>query len=181
VATVRGAAPGFAGPTDPSVPMVQRDGIARAWAKFLATPPLVLSPTWTQLPFEAGFDVAAAAGTAATMERMRPVVPANPLDLPSACVPAGRDAATGPSIGVLLTGARFRDDLRLDAAEDIEARLGLPPPIEPVARARFAVGCTRARGSRSTPSARSLQAMPASAIGRAAELEPVPLWGRTRP
>ena len=63
---------------------------------------------------------------------MRPVVPANLLGLPSACVPADRDAATGLPIGVLLTGARFRDDLCLDAAEAIEQRLGLHTPIEPV-------------------------------------------------
>ena len=43
------------------------------------------------------------------MELMRPVAPANPIGLPSACVPAGRDAATGLPIGVLLTGRRFRE------------------------------------------------------------------------
>jgi amidase len=64
---------------------------------------------------------------------MRPVVPANLLGLPSACVPAGRDNATGLPIGVLLTGQRFREDLCLDAAEAVEARLGLQTPIDPVA------------------------------------------------
>ncbi|MFO1298375.1 MAG: amidase family protein [Rubrivivax sp.] len=52
------AVPGFASPSALSELMVQRDGIARAWAQFLAEMPLVLSPTWTQLPFEVGFDVA---------------------------------------------------------------------------------------------------------------------------
>jgi len=52
--------------------------------------------------------------------------------LPSACVPAGRDEATGLPIGVLVTGRRFREDLCLEAAEAIEARLGLPTPIDPV-------------------------------------------------
>ncbi len=73
--------------------MVERDGIARAWSSFMAERPLLLSPTWTQLPFEHGFDSATPAGAAATRELMRPVVPANLLGLPSACVPAGRDAA----------------------------------------------------------------------------------------
>ena len=63
---------------------------------------------------------------------MRPVVPANLLGLPSACVPAGRDETTGVPIGVLVTGQRFREDLCLEAAEAIEARLGLVTPIEPV-------------------------------------------------
>jgi amidase len=112
--------------------MVERDGIARAWSTFMADRPLLLSPTWTQLPFEHGFDSATPAGSAATKELMRPVVPANLLGLPSACVPAGRDEATGLPIGVLITGPRLREDLCLEAAEAIEARLGVATPIDPV-------------------------------------------------
>lgn len=110
---------------------VQRDGIARAWSQFLAEHPLLLTPTWTQLPFEHGFDAATAQGAAATAEMIRPVMPANLMGLPSACVPAGRDVATGLPIGVLLTGQRFREDLCLDAAEAVEARYGLKTPIDP--------------------------------------------------
>jgi amidase len=110
---------------------INRHGIARAWSEFLAQYPLLLTPTWTKLPFEHGFDVATPEGTAATMELMRPVVPANLLGLPSACVPAGRDEATGLPIGVLLTGPRFREDLCLDAAEAIEQRCRLSTPINP--------------------------------------------------
>ena len=112
--------------------MVERDGIARAWSNFMADKPLLLTPTWTQLPFEHGFDAATPAGTVATIELMRPVVPANLLGLPSACVPAGRDEATGLPIGVLVTGRRLREDLCFEAAEAIEARLGLATPIDPV-------------------------------------------------
>jgi len=112
--------------------MVERDGIARAWSIFMAERPLLLSPTWTQLPFAHGFDSATPEGTAATMELIRPVVPANLMGLPSACVPAGRDEATGLPIGVLVTGPRLREDLCLEAAEAIEARLGLATPIDPV-------------------------------------------------
>ena len=111
---------------------ISRHGVARAWSEFLAQHPLLLTPTWTKLPFEHGFDVATPEGTAATMELMRPVVPANLLGLPSACVPAGRDAATGLPVGVLVTGPRFREDLCLDAAEAIEQRLGLDTPIDPM-------------------------------------------------
>ena len=112
--------------------MVEREGIARAWSQFMAERPLLLSPTWTQLPFEHGFDAATPEGTAASAELMRPVVPANLLGLPSACVPAGRDEATGLPIGVLVTGPRLREDLCLEAAEAIEARLGVGTPIDPV-------------------------------------------------
>jgi amidase len=125
-------APPLADATAWSQLMAERDGIARAWSIFMADRPLLLSPTWTQLPFEHGFDSASMAGTVATGELMRPVVPANVLGLPSACVPAGRDEATGLPIGVLVTGRRLRDDLCLEAAEAIESRLGLATPIDPV-------------------------------------------------
>jgi amidase len=112
--------------------MIDRHAIARTWSVFMAERPLLLSPTWTQLPFEHGFDPATESGAAAAKELMRPVVPANLLGLPSACVPAGRDEKTGLPIGVLVTGSRFREDLCLEAAEAIEARLGLHTPIDPV-------------------------------------------------
>ncbi|MGJ4943603.1 amidase [Bradyrhizobium sp. HKCCYLS1011] len=112
--------------------MVERHAIARAWSVFMAERPLLLSPTWTQSPPEHGFDSATAEGAAVAKELMRPVVPANLLGLPSACVPAGRDEATGLPIGVLVTGQRFREDLCLAAAEAIETRLGLATPIDPV-------------------------------------------------
>lgn len=114
--------------------MLLRDGIARAWSRFLAEYPLILTPTWTQLPFEHGFDAATPQGSAATMELTRPVVPANLLGLPSACVPASRDAASGLPIGVLLTGNRFREDTCLDAAEIVESACGFSTPIDPVWR-----------------------------------------------
>jgi amidase len=110
---------------------LMRDGIARAWSQFMAQYPLMLTPTWAQLPFEVGFDVASAESSMAAMEIARPVVPANLLGLPSACVPAGRDEATGLPIGVLLTGRRMREDQCLDAAEVIETQLGLKTPIDP--------------------------------------------------
>jgi amidase len=111
--------------------LIKRDGIAREWSLFMEEHPLVLTPTWTQLPFEHGADAKGAEGAAFTFEMMRPVTHANLLGLPSACVPAGRDAKTNLPIGVLVNGRRLREDLCLEAAEAIEAKLGLPTPIEP--------------------------------------------------
>ena len=108
-----------------------RYSLARAWSQFMAQYPLVLSPVWTQLPFEVGFDVAAPENVAATAQMSRPVLPSNLFGLPSASVPAGRDEPTGLPIGVLLTGRLMRDGECLDAAEAIEARLGLKTPIDP--------------------------------------------------
>jgi amidase len=132
LAAIRGGLGRLATAADYTAVMGQRDGVARDWSLFMAEHPLVLSPTWTQLPFVHGFDAASPANAMATLDLMRPVLPANLLGLPSACVPAGKDAATGLPIGVLLTGRRMRDDQCLDAAEAVEARLGLKTPIDPV-------------------------------------------------
>lgn len=135
MAVASGQTPPFATPTAMSELMLQRDGIAQAWSAYLAETPLVLSPTMTQLPFEVGFDVASPQTSLATVEMVRPGLPANLLGLPSACVPAGRDAATGLPIGVLLTGARMNDELCLDAAEVIERQFAAGTPIDPRGRA----------------------------------------------
>ena len=108
-----------------------RDGVARSWAEFLDEHPLILTPTWTQLPFENGFDAASEANALYVREMLRCVMPANLMGLPSACVPAALDAETNLPIGVILTGQRFRDDLCLDAAEHLEAAFHLPTPIDP--------------------------------------------------
>jgi amidase len=131
LAAIRAGLGGLASAADYTALMGQRDGIARDWSLFMAEHPLVLSPTWTRLPFEHGFDAASPENAMATLNLMRPVVPANLLGLPCACVPAGRDRVTGLPIGVLLTGRRMRDDQCLDAAEAVEARLGLETPIDP--------------------------------------------------
>ena len=109
----------------------QRDAIARAWSLFMADHPLLLTPTWTRFPFTHGWDAESPANALATLSMMRPVVPANLLGLPSACVPAAMDAAAGLPVGVLLTGRRMRDDQCLDAAEAIESHFSLPTPIDP--------------------------------------------------
>ena len=123
--------PPLADPLELSRLMVARDAIGREWSMFMAEHPLILSPTWTTLPFTHGFDLGGAEAAAAVLELMRPVVPANLLGLPSACVPAGLDPASGLPVGVLLTGRRMRDEECLDAAEAVEARLGLETPIDP--------------------------------------------------
>ncbi len=107
--------------------LMTRQALMREWGMWFAGTDLVLTPTWTQLPFEHGWDLA---HPAETLELMRCVTPANLLGLPSACVPAG--LVDGLPVGVLLTGDRFADDKTLDAAEIVEAALGLPTPIDPM-------------------------------------------------
>lgn len=111
--------------------VVTRDRLAQDWSVFMDRYPIVLSPTWSQLPFVHGFDVESQPAIAQVMEMLRPVMPANLLGLPSACVPSAIDADTGLPIGVLLTGRRFRDDQCLDVAEIIERGNDVKTPIDP--------------------------------------------------
>lgn len=111
--------------------LVQRDLIAQDWSAFLDDYPLILSPVWTQLHWTHGYDVATPEQAVDIMYRARAAVMANMMGLPSVCVPAGCDGATGLPIGVLLTGRRMRDDLCLDAAQVIETRAGVHTPIDP--------------------------------------------------
>jgi amidase len=106
--------------------LMTRQALMRDWGMWFAQTDLVLTPTWTQLPFPHGWDLE---HPAETLELMRCVTPANLLGLPSACVPAG--LVDGVPVGVLLTGDRFADDKTLDAAEIVEAALGLATPIDP--------------------------------------------------
>ncbi len=108
---------------------IRRHMVARAWQEFLTDYPIILGPTWCQPPFEHGFDVAGPGSAAATLEIMRFVTPMNLLGLPVACVPVG--IANGLPLGVQLTGNHGHEELCLDAAEAIEARLGVLTPIDP--------------------------------------------------
>jgi amidase len=108
--------------------LVERRAIHRAWSQFFLEHSLVLSPIWTQPPFPHRFDVETQEGAQATMSLMRPVEPANLLGLPAAAVPAG--LAGGLPCGVQLIGERFQDLWCLEAAEAVEAALGLATPVE---------------------------------------------------
>lgn len=108
-----------------------RDGIAREWSVFADTYPLILSPVWNALPFVERFDVERPENAPVVREMISPMMPANLLGLPSACVPAGYDELTGLPIGVLLTGGRFSDDLCLAAAEVVERGANVTTPIDP--------------------------------------------------
>jgi amidase len=110
--------------------LMARQSLMRDWSTWFTGVDLVLTPTWTQLPFTHGWDAHSAEHVEATIELMRCVTHANVLGLPSACVPAG--LVDGVPVGVLLTADRFADDKTLDAAEIVESALGLDTPIDPI-------------------------------------------------
>ncbi len=109
--------------------MMQRHAIARQWSSFLEEHPVIVGPTWTQPPFEHGFDVRGPDETMATLELIRFVTPMNLLGLPAACVPTG--TADGLPLGVQVISRWFREDVCLDAAEAIDAAFAPLTPVEP--------------------------------------------------
>ena len=107
----------------------KRFAVARSWRAFMEDHPLVVGPTWTQPPFEHGFDIRDAAAARAVNELFRFVLPANLLGLPAVCVPTG--VTDGLPVGAQILAPRFRDDVCLDAGEAIERELGVITPIDP--------------------------------------------------
>ena len=103
--------------------------VARAWAQFQETYPLIVGPTWTQKPFAHGFDITSMEAATSVLEMMRFVLPQNLLGIPAVCVPTGVDG--GMPTGVQVTGRRFREDECFDGAQAIEDALGVITPIDP--------------------------------------------------
>jgi amidase len=100
--------------------------LGAAWAAFLQEHPVVLSPVCCERPWVVGEDISRV-GEIATAMRM--VVPVNILGLPACAVPVGCDDDLPQS--VQLIGARFREDLVLDAAQAVEDRAPVLTPIQP--------------------------------------------------
>ena len=103
--------------------------LARECALFFVDHPVVLMPTWTEPPFEHGVDLDDDA-TVALAELLRCITPPNLLGIPSVAVPVG--VSDGLPQGVQCIADRWRDDLALAAAADLETALGTITPIDPV-------------------------------------------------
>jgi amidase len=121
--------------TSPEVPLpaymqtfISRHAVARAWAEFQHTYPIVLAPIGTEPPFPVGADLDGSF-VAAFAASMRMVVAVNLLGLPAAAVTVG--IAGGLPQTVQLIGGRYREDLCLAAAEAIEQARGTVTPIDP--------------------------------------------------
>ena len=107
-----------------------RHGLARRWSLWYQDYPMLLCPVWTEPAFPLNFDIESAEGAAATLELMRPVLPANLMGTPAAVVPAGM--ADGLPVGVQVMGGKYTDLRCLGVAAAIERHLGSITPIDPV-------------------------------------------------
>jgi amidase len=120
-----------AGDPDPVTAMqsfVIRQSLARAWGEFQETHPLIVAPISTDIPFEAGKDLAFAE-VAAIVRAMRMAIAVNALGLPAVALPVG--IGDGLPQAVQVIGPRYREDLCLDAAAALEDALGIITPIDP--------------------------------------------------
>jgi len=105
-----------------------RHALLRAWGEFQETYPLIVAPICTDIPFEAGKDLAVAE-VAAIVRGMRMSIAVNALGLPAVALPVG--IGDGLPQAVQVIGPRYREDLCLDAAAALEDRLGIITPIDP--------------------------------------------------
>jgi amidase len=107
---------------------VVRHSLLRAWGEFQETHPLIVAPIFTDIPFEAGTDLADGR-VAETIRGMRMAMAVNALGLPAVALPVGIEDGFPQSVQVI--GPRYREDLCLDAAAAVEERVGILTPIDP--------------------------------------------------
>jgi amidase len=107
---------------------VTRHSLLRGWGEFQQTHPLIVAPIFTDVPFEAGSDLADGA-VPETIRGMRMAMAVNALGLPAVAVPVG--IGDGLPQVVQVIGPRYREDMSLDAAAALEERLGIITPIDP--------------------------------------------------
>ncbi len=108
--------------------LAQRNAIARKWAEFQKTCPLILGPALTETDFEPGFDIRSVDEVQRFIRASRLIMVANMLGLPAAVLPVD-NSKVGSAIQII--GPRFGEGCVLDAAEIIEECAGVFTPIDP--------------------------------------------------
>ncbi|WP_170329435.1 amidase family protein [Ruegeria arenilitoris] len=106
--------------------LAKRTHYAREWSLFMQDYPLVLSPFLPQPFFKPDRDTEGAEGVHEVLGCAVYSYAMNFLGLPAACVPARlADLPQGPQpINVQIAARRWREDMAVDAAAAIEARVG---------------------------------------------------------
>ncbi|MEZ4869276.1 MAG: amidase [Caldilineaceae bacterium] len=106
--------------------LAERQRLAVAWSRFAETYPLILGPVATLPPFPLDYDLTARTHVQELLHAMRLVVTVNLLGPPAVVLPV--DVTDGLPQAVQLIGARYREDLCLDAAAAIESQVTLVTP-----------------------------------------------------
>jgi amidase len=101
-----------------------RSRVLRDWLAFLESYPVILTPLSVKRTPEANADLGGDARVHSLFwNDLRFMSSINVLGLPAAVVPIGLVA--GNPVGVQLIGSRYREDVCLDAAATIEAKVGI--------------------------------------------------------
>jgi len=108
----------------------ERDRLAVAWSAFFQDYPVIIGPTWADLPFLHDADLDSESGVGTTLQRLQFITPGNLLGIPSVALPMG--VVDGLPTGVQVYAERWREDLCLDVASLLESRVGRITPIDPV-------------------------------------------------
>ena len=104
--------------------IARRSRVLRNWLAFLETYPLILAPFSVKRTPETNADMQGDARVRSLFwNDMRFVAPINVLGLPAAVVPIG--LLDDHPVGVQLIASRYREDVCLDAAAAIEAKVGV--------------------------------------------------------
>lgn len=109
----------------------ERSRLSRIWSEFFHDYPVVIGPTWTDIPFLHDADIDPDTGVSTTLDRIRFITPGNLLGIPAVALPMG--VADGLPTGIQIYADRWREDLCLQAAARIEAKVGQICPIDPIA------------------------------------------------
>jgi len=106
--------------------LAKRSHYAREWSVFMEDYPLVLSPFQPQPFFKPDRDTEGAEGVHEVLGCAVYSYAMNFLGLPAACVPARlADLPQGPQpVNIQIAARRWREDMAVDAAAAIEARVG---------------------------------------------------------
>lgn len=107
-----------------------RQGVQRDWAMFLDRYPILLGPVFTEPGVEVGMDIAGLKEHEKIGRGLWLCSVSTFVGVPAVSVPVS--VAGGLPQGVQLISSMYREDICLQAAAEIEARLGIFTPIDPV-------------------------------------------------
>jgi amidase len=107
-----------------------RSRLTRLWSAFFSEYPVVIGPTWTQLPWPADADLDPKTGVSLVLDTVKFITPANVLGFPSVALPMG--AVDRLPTGIQLCADLWREDMCLAAAEIVEREVGRLTPIDPL-------------------------------------------------
>ncbi|MCB1701062.1 MAG: hypothetical protein KDI14_09520 [Halioglobus sp.] len=108
----------------------ERARLMRTWSEFFQDYPLVIGPTWTDIPFLHDADLDPEGGYEMMLKQLLFITPGNLLGIPAVALPMG--VANGLPTGIQIYADLWREDLCLHAAAQIEKAVGQVCPIDPV-------------------------------------------------